>query len=208
MMKIKVCGMRDPHNIAQIAGLKPDYMGFIFYAPSPRFVGSLPPEALDGIIPADIRRIGVFVDAPETYLLETAERYLLDGVQLHGTESPEFCARIRQKYRVIKAFGVASETDMRPTEDYAGACDYFLFDTKTPTHGGSGQAFDHRILTAYTGSTPYFLSGGISETDASSLATWDDERCVGVDINSRFESAPGIKDAEAVERFITTLRNF
>jgi phosphoribosylanthranilate isomerase len=205
-MKIKVCGMRDPHNVAQIARIKPDYMGFIFYAPSPRFVGDLAPEALDGL-PPGIRRIGVFVNAPEAYILEMAERYRLDGVQLHGNESPDLCARIRQKYPVIKAFGVASEDDLRAVDDYAGTCDLFLFDTKTPAHGGSGQAFDRRILSAYTGQTPYLLSGGISEADAASLATSDDARCVGVDINSRFESAPGVKSAEAVERFITTLRN-
>jgi phosphoribosylanthranilate isomerase len=206
MMKIKVCGMRDPHNIAQIALLKPDYMGFIFYARSPRFVGSLPPKALGGLT-SDIRRIGVFVNAPEAYMLEMAERYRLDGVQLHGGESPELCACLRQKYTVIKAFGVASEADLRAADDYAGVCDLFLFDTKTPAHGGSGQVFDHTILSAYTGVTPYFLSGGISEADAASLIEWEDDRCVGVDINSRFESAPGIKDAKAVERFITILRN-
>jgi phosphoribosylanthranilate isomerase len=206
MMKIKVCGMRDPHNMAQIARIKPDYMGFIFYAPSPRFVGDLSPEALQGLTP-DIRRIGVFVNAPEAYVLEMAERYRLDGVQLHGSESPDLCARIRQNYPVIKAFGVASEADLRAVDDYAGVCDLFLFDTKTPAHGGSGQAFDRRILSAYTGQTPYLLSGGICEADAASLATWDDAHCVGVDINSRFESAPGVKSAEAVERFITTLRN-
>jgi phosphoribosylanthranilate isomerase len=205
-MKIKVCGMRDPLNIAQIALLKPDYMGFIFYARSPRFVGDLPPEALDGLTP-DIRRIGVFVNAPEAYMLGMAERYRLDEVQLHGGESPDLCARMRQKYPVIKAFGVASEVDMRLAEDYTGACDLFLFDTKTPTHGGSGQAFDHSILSAYAGTIPYLLSGGIGEADAASLKNWHDDRCVGVDINSRFESAPGVKVAEAVERFITTLRN-
>ncbi|MDR0907129.1 MAG: phosphoribosylanthranilate isomerase [Rikenellaceae bacterium] len=204
-MKIKVCGMREPHNMAQIARLKPDYMGFIFYARSPRFVGSLPPEALDVLAP-DIQRIGVFVDAPETYILDMAERYRLDGVQLHGSESPDLCAHLRQKHLVVKAFGVASEGDLRATVDYAGACDYFLFDTKTPAHGGSGQAFDHSILAAYTGDTPYFLSGGIGEADAASLREWHDDRCVGVDINSRFEHAPGVKDTEAVERFITKLR--
>jgi phosphoribosylanthranilate isomerase len=207
-MKIKVCGMREPQNIARIALLKPDYMGFIFYPLSPRFVGSLPPEALEGLTSAGIRRIGVFVNAPETYIFEMGECYRLDGVQLHGSESPEVCARLRQKHLVIKAFGVASEADLRTADDYAGACDLFLFDTKTPAHGGSGQAFDHRILVAYTGITPYFLSGGISETDAASLREWRDDRCVAVDINSRFESAPGIKNVEAVERFITTLRNF
>jgi phosphoribosylanthranilate isomerase len=204
-MKIKICGMRDPANIAAIAALNPDYMGFIFYDRSPRFAGALPPETLDGL-PDSIRRVGVFVDAPMAEILDQSDRYALNLIQLHGSEAPEICAEIRRHLPVIKAFGLAEAADFNRTEAYAGSCDYFLFDTKTPSHGGSGRAFDHALLTLYTGRTPYFLSGGLAPADADRLAAVRDPRCVAIDINSCFETAPGVKDPTLVEPFLKVIQ--
>lgn len=228
-MKLKVCGMRDPDNIAAIARLNPDFMGLIFYAPSPRYAGGLAPEALDILSPVT-KRVGVFVDADEQTVRETATKYRLNYVQLHGGESPEMCASLRRDYGVIKAFGVATAADLAATQAYEGMCDLYVFDTKTPLHGGSGRRFDHSILAAYTGRTPYLLSGGITPDDADEFAASRrdtpgdtgaivasrrlasqvaqfDSRCVGFDINSRFETAPGVKDSRLVKQFIETFKN-
>ncbi len=205
-MLIKVCGMRQPGNIAQVARLAPDLMGFIFYEPSPRWVGGLAPEALD-VLPPETRRVGVFVDAPEETILETARRYGLDFVQLHGSESPEMCARLRAGGRgVIKAFGVAAPQDAARAADYDGTCDLYIFDTRSAAHGGTGRKFDHRLLAAYTGSTPYLLSGGIGPEDARTLIVQNDPQCAGLDINSRFETAPGTKDPEAIRKFMNSVK--
>ena len=201
-MKIKVCGMRDPENIAAVGRLMPDFMGFIFYDRSPRFAGDLDPAALD-VLPESVRRVGVFVDAPQEFVRQTAERYRLDLIQLHGDETPEYCREIRLKTPVIKAFGVASADDLEGAIRYEGVCDYFLFDTKTPGRGGAGMQFDHRLLAGYRGATPYFLSGGIGPDDAPLLRTIADARCVAVDVNSRFETAPAMKDVEKLKEFIT-----
>ena len=222
-MKVKVCGMRDARNIAEIARLKPDYMGFVFYERSPRYAGSLEPGALD-VLPPEIGRVGVFVDAPLERVLETAARYDLDMVQLHGSESPEMCSKLRRRYGVIKSFGIGDASDLERVAPYEGTCDYYLFDAKTPIHGGSGLRFDHGVLAAYEGATPYFLSGGLRAEDAAALAAFaspdtsaspplpppfapGDGRCVGFDINSGFETAPGVKDPAQVEQFMKTIKN-
>lgn len=209
--------MRDAENIAEVARLAPDYMGFIFYERSPRFAGGMEPAWLD-VLPAEIVRVGVFVDASEEDIRACTERFSLDAVQLHGDESPELCERLHKDYMVIKTFGVSDEKDFRRAADYEGACDYFLFDTKTPLKGGSGKRFDHSVLEAYKGGTPYFLSGGIDPCDAGgfSVAT----RASGgmaaqagggrlhcLDINSRFELEPGVKDVELLQGFIEAVRH-
>ena len=205
-MKVKVCGMRDAANIAAIARLAPDYMGFIFYDRSPRFAGGMDAASLDAL-PEGTARVGVFVDSPEWYIREMGARYELDYVQLHGAETPVMCAGLRDDYGVIKAFGVAGADDLAATEAYEGVCDYYVYDTKTSSHGGSGVRFDHSLLASYAGQTPYLLSGGIAVDDAGALSAFDDPRCVGFDINSCFETAPGIKDPAAVELFLKTIKN-
>lgn len=205
-MKVKVCGMRDARNIAEIASLLPDFMGFIFYEGSPRFAEALRAEELDTLSPATLR-VGVFVDAGVDRILRTVEKYGLDLVQLHGAEPPEVCAAIRETVGVIKAFGIGSPADLERTKEYEGCCDYFLFDTRTPLRGGSGLKFDHDILKLYEGRTPFLLSGGLSPEDAELLASTDYSRCAGVDINSRFESAPGIKDPASINKFMETIKN-
>lgn len=203
---VKVCGMYDPRNIGVIAAAGPDLMGFIFYEGSPRYAGGLAPGSLDAL-PPNIKRVGVFVDAPEEGIRRMAALYRLDFVQLHGGETPEMCRRLLTDFGVIKAFGIADAADLEKTARYEGACDLYVFDTKTAAHGGSGRKFDHDVLSGYRGNTPYLLSGGLGPDDAETLAGFADERCAGFDINSRFETAAGLKEAKAVRKFIETIKN-
>ncbi|WP_298062378.1 phosphoribosylanthranilate isomerase [uncultured Rikenella sp.] len=203
-LKIKVCGMRDPANISAVAKLRPDYMGFIFYERSPRYAASLAPSAL----PQEVRRVGVFVNAPTTEIAGTAERYGLHAVQLHGSESPESCRRLREMgYEVIKAFGIETAADFAQTAGYAACCDLFLFDTRTPKHGGSGDRFDWRLLDGYTGHVPFLLSGGIAPTDTDAISILNHPMLYGIDLNSRFEIEAGLKNTELLEHFIQTIRS-
>ncbi len=209
--------MRDAANIAAVARLDhaPDMMGFIFYGRSPRNACDTPPEALDAL-PASIRRVGVFVDSPLETVLATARRYKLDTVQLHGGETPAMCARLKgEGLGVMKAFGVATAADVARTAPYEGTCDLYVFDTRVPdaapgsAHGGTGVKFDHRLLEAYRGATPFLLSGGLGPEDADNAgqpAATRHPLCAGVDINSRFETAPGIKNPEAVKQFIEKIK--
>lgn len=203
-LKIKVCGMIYPENISAVAKLRPDYMGFIFYDKSPRYAGSLDPAAL----PPNIKRVGVFVDAPKEQILRTAEQYRLRTLQLHGSESPETCSKLQTAgYEVIKVFSVEREADLMKTAFYEESCDLFLFDTRTPTHGGSGRRFDWSILNAYCGKTPFLLSGGISPCDTDEILKTLHPMFYGIDLNSRFEIEAGLKNTELLERFIKTIRS-
>jgi phosphoribosylanthranilate isomerase len=206
-LKIKVCGMRNIVNIAEIAMLNPDYMGFVFYERSPRFAGDIN-QAILNVLSSKTSSVGVFVNAKIEYVVELAEHYRLKILQLHGDETPEYCAELKAKYKceMIKAFGIKSEDDFSKTYDYKQVCDYFLFDTKTELHGGSGKKFDHILLNSYKGKTPFFLSGGIGLQDAENILTNRHKLCIGVDINSRFEISPGIKNTEQVKQFIDFFR--
>ncbi|MDR1417318.1 MAG: phosphoribosylanthranilate isomerase [Prevotellaceae bacterium] len=205
-MKIKVCGMKEASNIAEVAQLQPDYMGFIFYERSPRFAEGLPPSALDALSDKTLR-VGVFVNAAEAYIARQAARYRLDLLQLHGDETPAGCARLKSGYKIIKAFGVQSEADFAALHRYEEVCDYFLLDTKTPLRGGSGEKFDHQLLAGYHSKVPFFLSGGIAPKDAASLTDLQLPCCEAFDINSRFELSPGVKNVAEVGKFIEAIRS-
>ena len=206
--------MQQPNNIAAVAAVEGiDYMGFIFYAGSARFAGGLPPETVQ-TIPENIRRVGVFVDASEEYINEQITAYGLNLVQLHGTESPAFCKAIqRTSVEVIKAFSISTEADFEQTEAYQSACQYFVFDTKSilkdasgnTLRGGTGEQFDWTILSHYTGKTPFFLSGGIAPADVERLHLLHHPKLHAIDLNSRFETAPGIKDVPALNTFINKI---
>ncbi|MCD8186645.1 MAG: phosphoribosylanthranilate isomerase [Rikenellaceae bacterium] len=197
--------MRDRGNIAQLGAHAPDYIGLIFYPKSPRFIADMPPDALDGL-PSGTKRVGVFVNAEAGYIRQQVSRYRLDLVQLHGDETPAFCRVLREMCPVIKAFGIRTEQDLTGVLSYEGSCDYFLFDAKTPQRGGAGVKFDHSVLAAYSGTTPYFLSGGIGPEDISTVNAVADSRCVAVDVNSRFEISAAYKDIGQLERFIQGIR--
>lgn len=202
-MKIKVCGMRHPQNIEALGNLPVNFMGLIFYPNSPRFAGDLLPEELLVLLPDHIRKVGVFVNADLDYLLETAEKYGFHYIQFHGNESVEFIRKVKSslKVKTIKAFNVAKAEDFEATEAYSGEVDYFLFDTKTDQHGGSGKKFDWEILKAYQGETPFFLSGGIASEDASALKSLNHPKLFAIDINSKFELEPGLKDISKIDHF-------
>lgn len=211
-MKIKVCGLKHPHNINDLTALNPDFAGFIFYEKSSRFVAETGCTAL---LPKHTKKIGVFVNENTEKIIETAAKHNLDGIQLHGNENVEDCKRIREKgFLTIKAFNVENTTDFEHTKPYENAVDFFLFDTKaiSPTplsdcvHGGTGQKFDWNILQSYNGATPFFLSGGICENDAEEIKSLHLPTLYAVDINSRFEIEPGLKDIQKIEKFITYLR--
>lgn len=266
---IKVCGMRDADNIRAVEALGADWMGFIFWTGSKRYVAE-PPTYL----PLKAKRVGVFVDATIDDILQHVAGYRLDAIQLHGNESPDFLRALRTALhaphdscscpvcsgrtaltshhashqagdshhalhvvggspadiRLIKAFSIATPSDLAATETYAGLADFFLFDTKaapvpdgSPSGppvakvaapslpGGTGCQFDWSILSAYHGNTPFLLSGGIGANDAQRLRAlraldgFPIEQCVGIDLNSRFEVAPALKDINKLKEFIKEL---
>lgn len=193
-IKLKVCGMREPNNIAELLAVKPDYIGFIFYPRSPRFVG-------EGGLPdtPGVKRVGVFVNEKVEVILQKVSSFKLDFVQLHGDESPEECLRLKQNnVKVIKAFSVDDETDFSETEAYTEACEFFLFDTKGLLRGGNSERFNWRVLERYANQKPFFLSGGIGVTDVPELASMRPLHVHAIDVNSKLEVAPGIKNIEQI----------
>ncbi len=201
-LQIKVCGMRNAQNIQDLANLKPNYIGFIFYPKSPRYAPNLDAQAVSAI-PATIQKVGVFVNETTEVMHEKALIYGLDVLQLHGKETPAQCLQLQEEgFTIFKAFPIAEANDLKNTNGYEGCCDFFLFDTKTPEHGGSGQKFDWRILEKYSGKTPFFLSGGIDLEDAEAINNISHPKCYGIDINSKFETAPGLKDINKLKSFI------
>ncbi|MCX2575003.1 phosphoribosylanthranilate isomerase [Pedobacter sandarakinus] len=203
-LKLKVCGMTLAANIASVAALKPDYLGFIFYEKSPRFISNVSAELIR-YIPQEIKTVGVFVDEALSSIKEKVKLYQLKAVQLHGNETVEDVQDLKNTFsqlEIFKAFGIAEDFDFAKLAVYEDNVDYFLFDTKTKTHGGSGKTFDWGILSRYTLEKPYFLSGGIDLQHAASIKQITDERLFGLDINSRFEIEPGQKDVERIKQFI------
>lgn len=202
---IKVCGMRHADNIRQVEALGPDWMGLIFWPRSSRYVDRRP-----DYLPTRARRVGVFVDQPADEIVRIARDYRLDAIQLHGHETPADLNRLRAVLgtapALIKVFSISTADDLGRTADYDGAADYLLFDTKTPLAGGSGRQFDWRVLDAYHGTTPFLLSGGIGPDDTGRLAAFHHPRCIGIDLNSRFELEPGLKDVEKLKTFIKKIR--
>jgi phosphoribosylanthranilate isomerase len=205
---IKICGMLNAGNIMAAAELKPDIMGFIFYQKSPRFAGELLNPSTLSLLPNGISKAGVFVNADYTAISETVQKYSLDIVQLHGAESPELCSSLKENgLLVIKAFNINAATRFRLFSQYIGCTDYFLLDTTTNDYGGSGQKFDWKILYSYDLGHPFFLSGGIGPGDAPIIKGIDNPSFHGIDLNSRFETEPGIKNTEKLKEFINELRH-
>jgi len=204
MLRLKICGMRLAANIAAVAELQPDYMGFIFYQKSPRLISEVSAELIR-YIPAQIKTVGVFVNEDLEKVKEKINTLNLKAVQLHGSESSEYCGVLKLSFpavEVIKAFGIDEDFDFSALEAYLGTIDYFLFDTKTKLHGGSGKIFNWSVLDRYTYTKPYFLSGGIDLEHTDAIKKLNDDRLYALDINSRFETEPGVKDAEKIKEFI------
>lgn len=201
-MKIKVCGMRDGENIRQVSCLGIDYMGLIFYGRSPRAVSGSP-----SYLPSGIKLTGVFVDASYGDICDRVKEFGLSAVQLHGDETPGFCREIKSLgVEVIKGVRVAQVSDFEVAALYEGACDYLLFDTACSGYGGSGKRFDWGLLADYSGSVPFFLSGGIVLESVTDILSFRHPQFAGIDINSGFEKAPAVKDAAKVKEFINSLK--
>ncbi len=207
-MAIKICGMKDPDNIRAVAQLTPMLMGFIFYEKTPRSAIGLDPEVIKAL-PHFVRPVAVFVNADREYIQSVIDRYGFKIIQLHGNESPSECRYWRDNgITVFKAIQVADENDVARTKLYEGAVDAFLFDTRSDKAGGSGQQFDWKLLESYNGSVPYLLSGGIGAGDVDAIVDAMRPGMAGIDINSRFESEPGIKDLQLLIGFILSLRRY
>jgi phosphoribosylanthranilate isomerase len=204
-MKIKVCGLKYPDNITAIADLAPDYMGFIYYDGSPRFVGDSAADILQDI-PSSIFTTAVFVNESDYTISRLIEEYGFDAVQLHGNEPAGFANRFKGKAQVIKAFGIDENFDFGKLKDYAGIVDNFLFDTKTDARGGSGKTFNWDILNKYKLDVPFFLSGGLSLDNLEEVSKITHPQFYGVDLNSKFETAPGLKDIEKLKQAFSLLK--
>ncbi|MGB5463086.1 MAG: phosphoribosylanthranilate isomerase [Aureibaculum sp.] len=214
-MKLKVCGMKYQDNMNQVALLQPDYLGFIFYDGSSRF--------FDGVMPQlskKISKVGVFVNASLQNIIEKIRKYDLQAVQLHGEESPVFCEKLKKQcadqskevVKIIKVFSIKEEFNFDILRPYEAVCDYFLFDTKGKLPGGNGYAFNWKVLRDYPSTTPYFLSGGIGLNEMADVKSFlqkkESKYCHAIDINSRFEIEPGMKNIEELKEFKRQLRQF
>ncbi|MDD3721787.1 MAG: phosphoribosylanthranilate isomerase [Lutibacter sp.] len=222
-MKIKVCGMCDKENISELITLKPDFIGFIFYNKSKRFVADFPQIE----IPSSVKKVGVFVDETIDEIVEKATRYQLDFVQLHGNETAEYCEKLiamiteqsrnENKLRhselvseshpigIIKAFSVDENFDFSATKPFEKHISLFLFDTKGKNYGGNGIKFNWDLLQNYKGKTPFLLSGGIRKSDAAEIMKFKHPAFLGIDINSGFELEPGLKNINEIKELKSLL---
>jgi phosphoribosylanthranilate isomerase len=206
-LHIKVCGMLSPENRIALEKLPIDLFGFILYPPSPRFVGNLDDRDLFSLVSTLKGKTGVFVNEKNREILRLAERMGLTHIQLHGSETPQDCEELRNHgLNLIKAFRIDPDFDFSSTQPYAGVADFFLFDTKADKPGGTGQKFNWSILERYIYETPFFLSGGIGPGDTESIKSLSHPYLYGLDLNSGFEVAPGLKNTEALQRFLESLK--
>ena len=197
-MKLKVCGIHPAKNDLALVSYT-DYLGFIFYEKSKRNVLSAFYNKIKEI--NGVQKIGVFVDANFEDVIFIANNCGLEMIQLHGKETPAFCNEIRNKFPVIKAISIKQASDLEKCEQYLNSVDYFLFDTKGPLPGGNGYAFDWKVLEKYNYEIPFFLSGGIALEDVGKIRNIDFEKLFAIDVNSKFESEPGVKILEDVKMF-------
>ena len=199
--------MKYQNNMIEVSKLQPDYLGYIFHEKSPRFFDGTIPE-----LPKSIKKVGVFVDASLKYIFEKIKTYNLNAIQLHGHESPEFCEQCQTELvsashpiEIIKVFSVLDDFNFEVLKPYESVCDYFLFDTKGKLPGGNGYTFNWNVLKNYPSNKPFFFSGGIgpeeSENVLSFLRRQESKYCYAIDVNSKFEIEPGLKDIELLKEF-------
>ncbi len=198
-MKLKVCGMREKNNIISLTDLKPNYIGFIFWISSTRYVDQSTPS-----LPEAIKKTGVFVDATIDFIQSIVQNHQLKAVQLHGEETPDYCSII-QKFgvEVIKSFSIKDQFDYNKINIYEDYCDYYLFDTKGKLPGGNGYAFDWTLLNAYPSEKPFFLSGGIGPNELIKIKDLINTSLplYAIDVNSKFEYSPGLKNIDLIRQF-------
>ncbi|EDP95655.1 phosphoribosylanthranilate isomerase [Kordia algicida OT-1] len=211
-IKLKICGMKYEDNMKAVSELEPDYLGFIFYRKSSRFFDTVIPE-----IPKEINKTGVFVNASVEEIIKKVTLYDLQAVQLHGNESPEFCEELKKRIltplnaqvEIIKVFSIKDEFNFDTLKPYEAVVDYFLFDTKGKLPGGNGVTFDWKVLENYPSKKPFFLSGGIGLETITKLTDFMKSKaskyCYALDVNSKFEIVPGLKNIEALKTFKETI---
>ena len=208
-LKLKICGMKHPENISEVAELQPDYMGFIFYEKTPRYFEAKMPE-----IPSSVRKTGVFVDEEVNIILERIKEHDLNAIQLHGAESAAFCAELKTllietEVEIIKVFSIKDDFDFERLKEYETVVDYFLFDTKGKNKGGNGITFNWEVLKDYPSKKPFFLSGGIGpeeveaiqELEAYFVENGKENLLYAIDVNSKFEEEAGFKNVEKLKEF-------
>jgi phosphoribosylanthranilate isomerase len=206
-MKLKICGMKYPDNILEVGSLLPDYMGFIFWEKSARYFDGVIPD-----LPKSIKKVGVFVNETAEVILAKAIKYDLQAIQLHGQESVEFCLNLKNELdseiELIKVFSVDDDFDFEVLKPFETVCDYFLFDTKGKLPGGNGTTFDWKVLEKYPSSKPFFLSGGIGleEIDLTKEILTINLPIHALDLNSKFEIEPGLKDKKILKKFQNNLK--
>ena len=200
--------MRQQGNIEELVALKPNFIGFIFYEKSPRFAGEELSEEYIKTIPNDIKKVGVFVNANPGYILDMVKKYNLQYAQLHGNEMPDICRSLRQKgVNIIKAFSIDENFNFAMLNNYKSFCDLFLFDTKGDQPGGNGMPFDWKLLSKYDNEKPFFLSGGIGLDNIDDIIALSKKLPIyGIDVNSRFEIEPGLKDIPKLEELFGLVR--
>lgn len=209
-MMIKVCGMRDADNIREVDALGVTFIGHIFYPKSPRFVSQMPEY-----LPEKALRAGVFVNAAPEEVLAYVQDYHLDAIQLHGDETLAYTNTLHKLLEpitaqrdifMVKAIPVKSRSEVLKASLWDGSVDGILFETPGNLYGGHGVSFDWSLLQSYRGQTPFFISGGIGPASLDSLLQFRHPAWLGIDLNSRFETAPGVKDVEALRKFIAAFR--
>jgi phosphoribosylanthranilate isomerase len=205
-ISLKICGMRDSQNILDVAAVLPEYMGYIFYKKSPRYVGedfSLPVG-----FPTSIKKVGVFVNEALDSIQLKVKNIPLDFIQLHGNESVEDCKQLKRAgLSIIKAFSVDEQFDFEVTKPFMEWVDYFLFDTKGKFYGGNAATFDWSILKKYNQQVPFFLSGGLNEHNISGIKNLQQMNLHAVDINSGVELSPGFKNVDQIKQIKDSLSN-
>ena len=207
-LRLKVCGMKYQDNIEQVAALQPDYLGFIFYEKSARHFDSEIPK-----LAKSIKKVGVFVDQDIETVISLVKIHQLQAVQLHGTESPEYCLKLKSfissAIEIIKVFSIKNEFNFDVLKPYENVCDYFLFDTKGKLPGGNGYTFDWNVLNNYPSAKPFFLSGGIGLEELENIENFKlskaSKYCYALDVNSKFETEPGLKNIKKLNEFKDTV---
>ncbi len=201
---IKVCGMKEEQNIMQLSELPIQYIGHIFYSKSARYAADI----LNLKLPSNIKKTGVFVNSDLKEITDLIDKLSLGAIQLHGEERAELAESLKTKgVEVIKAFGIDENFNWQQLDPFINIVDYFLFDTKSSAYGGTGKTFNWEKLHEYPYNVPYFLSGGLSTDNLNEALKFDDDRLVGLDLNSKFETEPGIKDIEKLKLALKTIRN-
>ncbi len=206
-MQLKVCGITTSEDILNLITMKIDRLGFIFYHKSKRYVyGKLIEDGLKEI-PKHIKKTGVFVNAEIAEIENIIDQYHLDSIQLHGDESPEFCRHFKNTVEVIKTISIKDKSSFETAKMYKDACDLFLFDTQSENYGGTGKTFDWQWLEAYTLDKPFYLSGGISLENCKEIKKIKHKQLIGIDVNSKFEIRPGIKDIDKIKQLIDLIND-